>query len=147
MKSMTPLQKQVIKFALIGILAVVVDLICYYILLNVLPEKLFSIMSNEAFAKAVSFICGMTVTYTLNKLWTWKQNYRSQKRLVKFSFLYGLSLILNVGANSVLLFMLHEYESLFDLPNKYFIAFVGATGVSASINFIGQKFWVFKSIV
>jgi len=147
MKKISPLQKQMIKFTLIGILAVVVDLICYYILLNLLPEKLLTIISNEAFAKAISFICGMTVTYTLNKFWTWKQNNHSRKRIVKFALLYGLSLIINVVVNSVLLFVLHEYESLFDLPYKYFIAFVGATGVSASINFIGQKFWVFKSIV
>jgi len=27
---------------------------------------------------------------------------------------------------------------------KYLVAFIGATGVSSIINFIGQKFWVFK---
>jgi len=34
---------------------------------------------------------------------------------------------------------------LIDLPNKYLIAFLGATCVSALINFAGQKFWVFKA--
>jgi putative flippase GtrA len=145
-KEIAPLKKQLIKFTLTGILAVIVDLTCYYILLNVLPERVLSMISNEAFAKAVSFICGMTVTYTLNKFWTWNQNNHSRKSVLKFALFYGLSLIVNVVVNSVLLFMMHEYASLFDLPYKYVIAFVGATGVSASLNFIGQKFWVFKSI-
>lgn len=145
MKEISPLKKQLIKFTLIGILAVIVDLICYYILLNTIPEKLLLIISNEAFSKGLSFICGMTVTYTLNKFWTWKKNDRSRKRIAKFAFLYGLSLLINVGANSVLLFTLHESKSLIDLPNKYLIAFIGATGLSACVNFIGQKFWVFNS--
>lgn len=142
---MSPLKKQLVKFTLIGILAVIVDLICYYILLNILPEKLLSTISNEAFAKTLSFICGMTVTYTFNKLWTWKTKDRSKKRVVKFALLYGSSLLINVGVNSLLLFMLHENKTLIDLPYKYFIAFIGATGTSAVVNFIGQKFWVFKS--
>lgn len=145
MKNISPLKKQLIKFTLIGILAVIVDLIFYYILLNALPEKLFSTLSNEAFSKGLSFICGMTVTYVLNKFWTWKKNNRSRKRIAKFSFLYGLSLLINVGVNTVLLFTLYEFKLLIDLPNKYLIAFIGATGVSACVNFIGQKFWVFNS--
>jgi putative flippase GtrA len=144
MKDFSPLKKQLLKFTLIGILAVIVDLTCYYILLNMLPEKVHSMVSNEAFAKAISFICGMFVTYTFNKFWTWKQNNRSRKRVIKFFFLYGLSLVINVGVNSLLLYLLHEIQLLVDLPYKYLIAFVGATGVSASLNFIGQKFWVFK---
>jgi putative flippase GtrA len=31
------------------------------------------------------------------------------------------------------------------LPYKYFIAFVGASGLSAAVSFMGQKFWVFKT--
>jgi putative flippase GtrA len=88
-------------------------------------------------------LCGLSVTYTLNKLWTWKKKDRSKKRLIKFGVLYGFSLLLNVFTNSTLLYMLHEYKDLLNLPYKYFIAFVGATGVSAVFNFIGQKFWVF----
>lgn len=145
LKQFTPLRKQLIKFSLIGVLAVLVDLIVYYLLLNVYPEKLFSVVSNEMLSKAVSFICGMSVTYALNKIWTWKLTNHSNRRIVKFAFLYGSSLALNVGTNSTMLFLLYTYRHLLDLPNKYFIAFVIATGISASLNFAGQKLWVFKS--
>jgi putative flippase GtrA len=86
----------------------------------------------------------MVVTYTLNKLWTWKQRDRSNARLLKFAVLYGVSLFLNVFTNSTLLYLLNEYKDILDLPFKYLIAFVGATGMSAVVNFVGQKFWVFR---
>lgn len=143
LKGLHPLKKQLIKFTLIGILAVLVDLTCYYIFLQILPENLLESLSTEAFAKTLSFLCGLSVTYSLNKLWTWKKKDRSKKRLIKFGILYGFSLLLNVFTNSTLLYMLHEYKDLLNLPYKYFIAFIGATGTSAVFNFLGQKFWVF----
>jgi putative flippase GtrA len=145
LKEISPLKKQLVKFTLIGLLAVSVDLLCYFILLNLLPEKMFQTIGNEALAKSISFICGMTVTYFLNKFWTWKKKDRSQKRLVKFGLLYGIALLINVGTNSGLLYVLHQYRNLLDLPYKYFIAFVGASGLSAAVSFMGQKFWVFKT--
>lgn len=144
LKEISPLKKQLVKFTLIGLLAVSVDLLFYFILLNILPEKMFHAIGNEAVSKSISFVCGMTVTYFLNKFWTWKKKDRSQKRLVKFGLLYGIALLINVGTNSGLLYVLHQYRNLLDLPYKYFIAFVGASGLSAAVSFMGQKFWVFK---
>lgn len=145
LKEISPLKKQLVKFTLIGLLAVSVDLLCYFILLNALPEKLFQAVGNEALSKSISFMCGMTVTYFLNKFWTWKKKDRSHKRMVKFVVLYGIALLINVGTNSALLYILHQYRNFVDLPFKYLIAFVGASGLSASFSFMGQKFWVFKT--
>jgi len=145
LKEITPLKKQLVKFTLIGLLAVSVDFLCYFILLNLLPEKLFQTIGNEAVSKSISFMCGMTVTYFLNKFWTWKKKDRSKKRVVKFVILYGVALLINVSTNSALLYILHQYRNLVDLPFKYFIAFVGASGLSAFVSFMGQKFWVFKT--
>lgn len=145
LKEISPLKKQLVKFTLIGLLAVSVDLLCYFILLNTLPEKLFQAVGNEALSKSISFMCGMTVTYFLNKFWTWKKKDRSHKRMVKFVILYGVALLINVGTNSALLYILHQYRNFVDLPFKYLIAFVGASGLSASFSFMGQKFWVFKT--
>ncbi len=144
MYQFSPLKKQVIKFILIGILAVIVDLICYYSLLRLLPEKAFSAMSNEVFAKTISFLCGLNVTYFFNKSWTWKHNNKSSKRFTKFLLLYSFSLFINVFMNSFFLRILHKNEIFSTIPYKYFVAFVGATLVSASFNFVGQKTWVFK---
>lgn len=143
MKNLREWKKQVIKFGIIGVLAVLTDLVCYYLLLGVFPEKLFSFITNEVSAKTISFICGAVVTYNLNKLWTWRKKDSSKVRFAKFMVLYIASLAVNVATNSGLLFVLYKYQKLVDLPFKYLIAFVGATGLSAAMNFLGQKFWVF----
>ncbi len=145
--NLSTLKKQLIKFTLIGLLAVFVDMASYYVLLNIFPLKMSSFFSNEAIAKTLSFICGMSITYTFNKLWTWKKSDKSKKRFAKFACLYGASLIINVSVNSFLLYLLYDKKELIDLPFKYLIAFIGATGISASVNFIGQKTWVFKSVI
>jgi putative flippase GtrA len=144
MFQLSPVKKQLIKFTLIGMLAVLVDLACYYTVLTLLAEDFDTFVSHEAFAKTISFLCGMVVTYSLNKLWTWKKKDKSKSRLVKFAGLYGFSLFINVFTNSTLLYLLEEYKDLLNLPYKYFIAFIGATCASAALNFLGQKFWVFK---
>ena len=143
MKPISVLKKQLIKFITIGLLAALVDLACYYIFLNLLSEKAFSFMGNEVFAKTISFLCGLTITYFFNKKWTWKQSGSSKRRFAKFVSLYGFSLVFNVAMNSILLYILKSNAIFSELPYKYLIAFIGATGISASINFLGQKFWVF----
>ncbi len=137
-------KKQFIKFVLIGSTAVLADLSVYYILLNLFPEKIIRV-NNEVYAKAISFVCGMAVTYTFNKYWTWKIKTRSNVRVIKFVVLYGTSMLINVGVNSALIAYLHKTPFYNDIPFKYLIAFIGATGISSIMNFAGQKFWVFKS--
>jgi putative flippase GtrA len=146
------IQKQLIKFFMIGVLATLVDLIVYWILLQIIPmfeldldlvgEKFHP--DNRDLSKSMSFIIGSLVTYNLNKYWTWKQKDRSHKRFVKFYTLYGFSLLINVFINKIALFVLHDYDVFANVPLKFLIAFVIATGTSAVFNFIGQKLWVFS---
>jgi putative flippase GtrA len=145
-KNLSETNKQLTKFAFIGGLAVLTDLGAYWVFLNSLPENaLPGTLGNEALSKTLSFLCGLMVTYHLNKRWTWRRKDRSNRRFVKFMLTYGVSLVLNVGINSGLLHVLHGEVMFADVPYKYFIAFAGATGFCASFNFLGQKFWIFKS--
>ncbi len=144
-QSISEFKKQIIKFGLIGFLAVFVDLGIYYSLLNSFPESFAGSSVPEVISKSLSFMCGTFVTYNLNKIWTWRKRDKSNSRFVKFMLLYGTSLLINVSVNTFLLFLLHEYSYIIDLPFKYLIAFAGATGTSSVINFTGQKVWVFKT--
>ncbi len=145
------LQKQLIKFFVIGVLATLVDLFFYWILLQGIAEFIQHIevlgyvfrFDHQDLSKSISFVIGSLVTYNLNKFWTWKQKDRSNLRFIKFYMLYGFSLILNVLANKFALYALHNYDFLEFVPLKYFFAFGFATGVSAVFNFAGQKLWVF----
>ncbi len=86
------------------VLAVLTDLACYWIFLNLLPEEVANgTMRNEVVAKALSFLCGLLVTYQFNKRWTWRRKDRNNRRLVKFMLTYGISLVLNVVINTGML--------------------------------------------
>lgn len=145
MRDFSKFEKQIIKFTIIGLGAVLVDLAFYYVFLNTLPEEFLLFKSNEAPSKSLSFVCGLFVSYNFNKFWTWKKSDRNNKRFVKFIVLYGISLVCNVAINSFLLIQLRQFANSPLSEHRYFFAFIGATGISAMINFIGQKFHVFKT--
>ena len=120
------LYKQISRFSVAGLSAVAVDLLSYYLLINYLSYDI---------SKTLSFVIGAVVAYVINKFWTFEKNNLSFKELVKFALLYTFSLIVNVYMNKLFL----------DITNNtIIIAFFVATGSSALINFIGQKWWVFK---
>ena len=138
--------KQLIKFVFIGGFAVLTDLACYYLFLQLFPEGAgFGWLQNEMIAKSLSFLCGLSVTYQFNKRWTWRRKDKNNRRLLNFMLLYGVSLLLNVGLNSYFLTTLHARPMFAEVPNKYLVAFVGATGICAAFTFVGQKFWIFRS--
>lgn len=122
---MSQTKKELKRFLIAGISAVGTDLITYYILLNFLPHDI---------SKAISFIFGTVVAFVINKYWTFEKYEKSYKEIIKFGMLYSATLGANVLTNKIVL----EYTSLI------FLAFLVATGVSTILNFIGQKFWVFK---
>lgn len=140
--------KQLTKFTLVGITAVCVDLFFYYLLSQFLDVNI---------SKAMSFASGTFVTYNLNKFWTWRQTDKNTTRLFLFLLLYAMSLLINVGVNSLALQYLpnseilissknlsNEIRELFAMKTDKFLAFFIATAVSSVFNFLGQKYWVFR---
>lgn len=87
-------------------------------------------------AKACSFLAGSLVAYVINKYWTFEQGGASHADVLKFGVLYASTLGANVAVNKL---------SLTVLPGVYALAFLAATGTSTVLNFIGQKYWVFKA--
>lgn len=157
LKKLPESNKQAIKFILIGVLAVLTDIICYFIVLNLLPEKVF-LFDNEVVAKAISFLFGFTVTYTLNNRWTWRKTDHTKERIFKSLLLYSISLGLNVFFNSFFLYLLRDKGFInyfpFSFTNQicdlagfkigaHLYAIIITTGLTAVFNFLGQKFWVF----
>ena len=122
---MSKLKKEMKRFLVAGLSAVGTDLITYYIMLNFLHHDI---------AKAISFLIGTVVAFVINKYWTFEKNEKSYKEMMKFGVLYSVTLGANVMTNNVVL----EYT------NIVFLAFLIATGISTVLNFIGQKFWVFR---
>ena len=141
--------KQLTKFIISGILAVGVDFTVYYVLSQFLDPSL---------SKTISFCSGMVVTYNMNKFWTWKQPEKNNKRLLLFSTLYALALMVNVGTNNIILEALPNYTFSFSLNDEKLDiikrlvvgvdklgAFIIATVASVAITYVGQKYWLFKA--
>ncbi len=136
---MSKTRQQIIRFIAVGLIATVVDASIYAGLLStVLPDR------NDV-AKACSFLVGTTVSYLLNKRWTFEATERDPKQTANFIALYGFTWILNVAANRTTLAALLDYELVTAVSLATSISFVVATAASTVVNFFGQKYWVFKS--
>ena len=125
---MSKIEKEISKYLVVGILAVSTDFSVYFLLLDFL---------NYSFSKGISFVCGCIVAYVLNKYWTFSLKDRSIIEMFKFAMLYTTTLGANVVVNKI---------SLMLFPRLVLFAFLAATGTSTVLNFIGQKWWVFKKV-
>jgi len=123
---MKRIKQEIGRFIIAGIGAVGTDMMTYYALLARI---------GHSPAKASSFLAGTLVAYVVNKYWTFEKHHRSYREMARFGALYTMTLFANVGVNRVCLGL---------LPSQVFVAFLCATGTSTVLNFIGQKWWVFK---
>ena len=118
-------KKEPKRFLIAGSGAVLTDIVTYYLMLNFLSHNI---------AKTISFLLGTVVAFILNKYWTFENKQKSFKQIIQFLFLYMLTLTINIFTNSFVL----------NITGLVLLSFVIATGVSTILNFIGQKWWVFK---
>ena len=127
MKNLNSINKQeILKFLVGGGTAVIVDFFTY---------KIFMIIGIErTIAKTLSFICGSIVGFIINKYWTFKSPKFQIKEILKYTVLYILTAFINSQVNKYTLLL---------FGNEMF-AFLCATGVSTILNFLGQKFLIFR---
>ncbi len=126
---MTQTLNQIIRFVFVGTLAVGVDFVVYFGLLFLLPVIPISL------AKAISYICGATVSFIGHRSFVFAAHDRQARhQVLPFIILYGSSLIANNLINQVIL-NLTEVRVL-----AWFIAICSST----TINYLGLKFRVFR---
>lgn len=127
MKNLNSINKQeILKFLVGGGIAVIVDFFTY---------KIFMMLGLErTIAKTLSFICGSIVGFIINKYWTFKSPKFQIKEILKYTVLYILTAFINSQVNKYTLLL---------FGNEMF-AFLCATGVSTILNFLGQKFLIFR---
>jgi putative flippase GtrA len=127
------LRDQLVRFVLTGGLSAIVDFGLLVILMW------FGLGHRPA--KALSFLAGTTTAYLINRRWTFRAS-PSARRFFAVVTLYGLTFGLQVGLFSVL------FEWLTDAGIRrlvvQFIAFVIAQGVATAVNFLVQRFVIFK---
>ena len=77
---------------------------------------------------------GAFVGFIINKLWTFESKKFKVAEIYKYIILYACSALVNTGVNKFVIWI---------IPSTVF-AFLCATGTSTVMNFLGQKFLVFR---
>ena len=121
------LNKEILRFILVGGMAVFIDALSYY-LLNALTQL------EPANSKRLSFLMGSVWAFIMNKFYTFEQRQLNAHEPVFFAVVYLLGFLLN----SII------HDTVLELLQDKAIAFVLATGVSTCTNFMGQKWIVFR---
>jgi putative flippase GtrA len=122
--------KELQIFLIVGFLTAGIDYAFYQILLQVGSFPL-------TIAKAFGFLVGTIFSYFANRYWTFNQRHSTRNNIVRFYILYGLSLGLNVISNSLIMTLFSNLNHVIQF------AFIVAIGLSATLNFIGMRFFVF----
>ena len=117
--------KELLKFCVGGGSAVAVDFVVYMLLKQ---QILITV------AKVISFVVGAIAGFIINKLWTFESKSFKTSEVLKYIFLYVCSATANTLVN----------KGVLSLVDSSIFAFLCATGTSTIINFLGQKFFVFK---
>lgn len=144
-----PSLEQFIKFALVGVMNTLVDLL----ILN--TETLITQVkegSGFAIQKGVSFLAAVTFSYFINKKWTFqdKSNQGEAKKFSQFFFVSLIGMVVNVSvATLVVTYIAPLIDSALGLsfltPQIWVnLGALSGTAIGLIWNFIGYKFWVFK---
>jgi hypothetical protein len=120
------LEYQILVFLFIGGLATIIDFVIY--------NYLFTFFSINI-SKLISMLSSSLFSYFMNKIFTFNKgrNY-NQKYLIKFYIIFLLNLLTNIFVNYY----------VYKLTSVKLLAFILATLFGMIVNFIGQKFYVFK---
>jgi putative flippase GtrA len=121
---------KIFKYIFAGVITTCLDFVTYRLLLY--------ITAHVDISKAIGTTLGIILAYFINKNWTFNAKGASQTQLVSFFLLYSFSLLVNILVNHLILFICNQLSEV-----SIIIAFSIAAIVSAAINFIGMKYFVF----
>jgi putative flippase GtrA len=122
---------QLVRFVAVGAFSALVDFGTYHALLA------GGVWVHAA--KAISFICGTTTAYLLNRRFTFAAAPGGRGRLAGFVLLYATTFALNIGVNALMLAVLPA------MPLRVSAAWVIAQGIATAVNFVMLRTVVFRS--
>jgi len=125
------LEYEVTRFLIVGGTTVLIDLICYFILIYT--------GFDTPLSKGISFSIGTVFAYFANRNYTFKSSTAGFFKFAVFTLLYLSTLVVNVVSNEIVLKLTSQINA------SLMIAFLLATSLSATLNFIGMKYIVFNT--
>jgi putative flippase GtrA len=132
-----PIKRELTIFLIVGLLTVAIDFLIYRAMMHFNPFGFYSVNV----AKGIGFVGGTIFAYFANRFWTFQQQTTSPGSVTRFILVYVLGLISNIAINRM---SISWFDDIIITPEYIIlIAFILATGVSATLNFMGMKFLVF----
>lgn len=123
---------QFLKFAMIGFLNTGIHYLIFLWLFRVVG--LYYML-----ASVIGYCCGLMNSFILNKKWTFKtKGVRKDIEFARFILVNIAALIVNVGT-------MKYFVSVLKIAPEF--SQIGAIGFSMMTNFVGNKFWTFRSQV
>jgi putative flippase GtrA len=126
------IRKELAIFLVVGTTTVLVDYATYMALLT-------WFMLPVGWAKGTGFLTGTVFAYFANRIWTFGHKKHASGSVWRFALLYSLTLGANVLINAGVLRLLGDW--FMARQGAFFVA----TGVSATLNFVGMKLYVFQT--
>lgn len=126
------IKRELSIFLVVGALTVLIDYLIY-------GSLVCTQFLTVDIAKGISFIFGTIFAYFVNKFWTFGHKRHANGGVWRFSMLYATTLLTNIIVNALALSILASLSWVVQ------ISFLMATVTSAAMNFIGMKYFVFKS--
>lgn len=123
------MKAELLRFIIVGLVTVAIDLVVYTFM------SMFGLQIS--IAKAIGFISGTIFAYFANCIWTFAAR-RNVGSLAAFAILYILTLSANIAVNHTII---HLFEGRSFATG---LGFSLSTAVSAVLNFLGMRFFVFK---
>ena len=127
------IKRELAIFLVVGASTALVDFISYRGLIG------FQVMEVDM-AKATGYLVGTLFAYSAHRFWTFGHKSHITGTAWRFSALYASTICVNVIFNTFALKLLGDVDASIQL------AFLLATGVSACLNFLGMKLFVFRPI-
>ena len=124
------ISKNFIYFLVFGVISVAIDYLVYIFF--------YHNFFGNSISKSIGFIMGTLFSFYSNKKYNYKIKGNTYRYLIYFLLLYFVTLFLNVFINKNLIFILSN--NLYRIQ----ISFLIATVISATMNFLGMNFLVFK---
>ena len=125
------LEYEFARFLIVGSTTVLIDLVFYLILIF--------IGFDTHISKGISFSIGTVFAYFANRNYTFQSSMGGFFRFTVFTLLYLSTLVVNVVSNEIVLKLTSQ------INGSLMIAFLIATSLSATLNFIGMKYIVFNA--
>lgn len=119
-------KKELFRFLVGGGSAVCVDYISYKVLMH--------LGLDISIAKGSSFILGSIVGFIINKFWTFESKHFSKGEILRYIILYSCTAVINAAVNRAVIM----------IASSELLGFFCATGTSTILNFLGQKYFVFR---